>query len=231
MLLLFFVCFLFFGFLERERQREREERILSRLHTQHEAWHRAWSNDCEITTWAKIKSWRLDHWATQALCYYYFCFLGFFGFFNIYLVLKGRERERESRVGADREGDTESQAGSRLWAVSTEPDAGLKLTNYEIMTWAEVGCLTNWATQAPLLLLFLKWNLIWSSTSGKQFLYSKIRFLGHMGSSVGWASDFGSGHNHGSWAWGLLWIQCPHLSLPLPHLFSLSQNKKISFKK
>ena len=32
------------------------------------------------------------------------------------------------------EGDTESEAGSRLRAVSPEPDAGLKLTNREIMT-------------------------------------------------------------------------------------------------
>ena len=30
--------------------------------------------------------------------------------------------------------DTESEAGSGLWAVSTEPDAGLELTDYEIMT-------------------------------------------------------------------------------------------------
>ena len=35
---------------------------------------------------------------------------------------------------AEREGDTESQAGSRLPAVSTEPDAGFELTNCEIMT-------------------------------------------------------------------------------------------------
>ena len=36
--------------------------------------------------------------------------------------------------GAEREGDTESEAGSRLWAVSTEPDVGLEPTNCEIMT-------------------------------------------------------------------------------------------------
>ena len=35
---------------------------------------------------------------------------------------------------AEREGDTESKAGSRLRAVSTEPDTGLELTNSEIMT-------------------------------------------------------------------------------------------------
>ena len=34
----------------------------------------------------------------------------------------------------EREGDTESEAGSRLCAVSTEPDAGLKLMDHEIMT-------------------------------------------------------------------------------------------------
>ena len=43
-----------------------------------------------------------------------------------------------SRGGAEREGDTESETGSRLWAVSPEPDAGLELTDREIMTWAEV---------------------------------------------------------------------------------------------
>ena len=56
--------------------------------------------------------------------------------------------------GAEREGDTESEAGSRLRAVSLEPDAGLELTDCEIVTWAEVGCLTDWATQAPPELLF-----------------------------------------------------------------------------
>ena len=72
-------------------------------------------------------------------------------FLNFYLFLKERERERQSMsgVGAEREGDTESEAGSRLWAVSTKPNAGLELTNHEIMTWAEVGRLTDWATQAP----------------------------------------------------------------------------------
>ena len=39
-----------------------------------------------------------------------------------------------SRGGAEREGDTESETDSRLRAVSTEPDAGLGLTNREIMT-------------------------------------------------------------------------------------------------
>ena len=36
--------------------------------------------------------------------------------------------------GAEREGDTESEAGSGLRAVNTEPDAGLELMNRKIMT-------------------------------------------------------------------------------------------------
>ena len=36
--------------------------------------------------------------------------------------------------GAEREGDTESEAGSRLKAISTEPDAGLEPKNREITT-------------------------------------------------------------------------------------------------
>ena len=56
--------------------------------------------------------------------------------------------------GAEREGGTESEACSRLWAVRTEPDAELELTNHEIMTWAKVGCLTDWATQMPHIWFF-----------------------------------------------------------------------------
>ena len=39
-----------------------------------------------------------------------------------------------NRGGAQREGDTESEAGSRLPAVSTEPDTGLELMSRKIMT-------------------------------------------------------------------------------------------------
>ena len=42
-----------------------------------------------------------------------------------------------------REGDTESEAGSGLQAVSTEPNMGLKPTDREIMTRAEVSWLTD----------------------------------------------------------------------------------------
>ena len=39
-----------------------------------------------------------------------------------------------SRGEAEREGDTEPEAGSRLRAVSTEPDVGLELTDREVVT-------------------------------------------------------------------------------------------------
>ena len=39
-----------------------------------------------------------------------------------------------SRGSVKREGDADSEAGSRLRAVSAKPDAGLKLTNREIIT-------------------------------------------------------------------------------------------------
>ena len=61
-------------------------------------------------------------------------------------------RESVSQGGADREGDTESKASSRLWAVTSEPDVGLEPKNREIMTWAEAGGLTDWTTQVPLKL-------------------------------------------------------------------------------
>ena len=54
--------------------------------------------------------------------------------FLIVLCFLYFERERASRGGAEREGDTESEAGSRLQAVSTEPHAGLELTNHEMRT-------------------------------------------------------------------------------------------------
>ena len=52
----------------------------------------------------------------------------------LFIYLLTYERQSSSRGGAETEGDTESQAGSRLRAVSTEPDVGLEPTNCEIMT-------------------------------------------------------------------------------------------------
>ena len=55
-------------------------------------------------------------------------------FFNTFIFLRDRERQSMSGGGAKREGDTESEAGSKLQAVSTEPDASLELMDREIMT-------------------------------------------------------------------------------------------------
>ena len=72
-----------------------------------------------------------------------------FFFLYIYLFLRQKETEHGRGRGQKREGGTESEAGSRLWVVSTEPNPGLEPTTREIMTCAEVGRLTNRATQVP----------------------------------------------------------------------------------
>ena len=74
--------------------------------------------------------------------------------FLTFIYFWDRERASVNGGGSGREGDTESETASRLWEVSTEPDAGLELTDREIMTWAKVGRLTDWATQAPLMTVF-----------------------------------------------------------------------------
>ena len=48
--------------------------------------------------------------------------------------MRDKEIQSTSGGGAEREGGTESEASSRLWAVRTEPAVGLELTNREIMT-------------------------------------------------------------------------------------------------
>ena len=70
------------------------------------------------------------------------------------------DRDRAWTGEAQRErGDTESEMGSRLWAVRTEPDVGLEPTNCEIMTWVEVRPLTDWATQMPSVVYFINSTL------------------------------------------------------------------------
>ena len=53
----------------------------------------------------------------------------------MFIYFSETERQSVSGGGAEREGDPESEAGSRLRAASAEPDVGLELTNREIMTW------------------------------------------------------------------------------------------------
>ena len=75
-----------------------------------------------------------------------------------------RQRQSVSGGGAEREGAAESEAGSGLWAVSPEPDdTGIELIDCEIMTWAEVGHLTEGAPGCPDICFKISplpsWNL------------------------------------------------------------------------
>ena len=71
--------------------------------------------------------------------------------------MRKREKQSVSEGWAEWEGDTESEAGSRLWVVSTKPNTELEHTDHKIMTWAKVRYLTNWAT----LVLLKKGVLLW----------------------------------------------------------------------
>ena len=98
----------------------------------------------EIMTGAKGRC--LTGWATQAplpaiVSNGYFFKKNFF--LHLFIYVWETERDRAQVGEGQREKETESKAGSRLQAVSTEPDVGLELTNREIMTWAKVGCLMD----------------------------------------------------------------------------------------
>ena len=69
-------------------------------------------------------------------------------FFNLF-ILRGRERAHMHEQGRGREEDIGSEANTGIRV----PHMGLELMN-QIMTWAEVRCLTDWTTQGPLCFLF-----------------------------------------------------------------------------
>ena len=77
------------------------------------------------------------------------------------------QRERETQ-------NPKQAPGSRLRAVSTEPDAGLELTNLEIVTRAEVRCSTGRATQAPQEQRPLNTTEIKLVSFGTRFIQVKI---------------------------------------------------------
>ena len=115
------------------------------------------------------------------------------------------DRDRAWTGDGQREGDTESETGSRLWAVSTEPDAGLELTDREIMTWAKVGRLTDWAIQVPLFFI--------SEKGGREADGERERILSRLHSEEPNAGA--ESHNPGitTWAevksWTLKWLSHP----------------------
>ena len=49
---------------------------------------------------------------------------------------------------------------------------GLELTNHKIVTWAEVGLLTDWATQVPLNSVYLKLIEVDIKNFRDRFIYS-----------------------------------------------------------
>ena len=78
--------------------------------------------------------------------------------------------------GGQREKETESEAGSKLWAVSTKPNVGLELTNCKIMTWAEVGFLANWTTQAPQQYSIVKILVHYTMKRINHYTYKNLSF-------------------------------------------------------
>ena len=121
----------------RERGRHRIQGRLQALSCQHRAQcgartHELWDHD-----WSQS---RTSNWLSHPGAPWTYIFLSLF----IYLFW------RRGGGRAEREGDTESKAGSRLWAVSTEPNTGLEPMNCEIMTWAKGRRLIDWVTQVPL---------------------------------------------------------------------------------
>ena len=74
-------------------------------------------------------------------------------FINVFIYFE-RERERKHKQGRGRERGGQ-KIWSRLWAYSSEPKAGLELTNYEIMTWPK--SMLNWLSHlgTPNLFKFI----------------------------------------------------------------------------
>ena len=81
-------------------------------------------------------------------------------FFLTSFILREREREHISGVGAKREGE---RIPSRLCTVITELDAGLYPTKHEIMTWAEIKSHTLYQLRHPgTPKNIFKWRLLWT---------------------------------------------------------------------
>ena len=80
---------------------------------------------------------------------------GIFFFFYIYFWETEWDKARVGEGQREEETQNPKQAPGSEQEVSTERDAGLEPTNCEIMTWAEVWRLTDWATQVPQIHHFI----------------------------------------------------------------------------
>ena len=69
-------------------------------------------------------------------------------FFKCLFIFE-REKVTEHKPGRGREWGKQNLKQASGSELPAEPNVGLEPTNREIMTWAEVGFLTDWATQAP----------------------------------------------------------------------------------
>ena len=115
-------------------------------------------------------------------------------FFPFFFLL--REREGTSEQGTERErrrilwgtegrerevGITHSRARAYPKQGSNSPEAGLELMNCEIMTWAKVRCLADWATQVSLKASFIEiwFTSVWCLSSGMEIESGKLTQNGH----------------------------------------------------
>ena len=151
-----FLTFIYFWDRERqsmngggsERGRHRMGNRLQALSCQHRArrgarTHGPWDHD-------PSRSWplnRLSHPGAPILFYFFFNF-----FFNVYLFLEQRETEYERGMGRER---GRHRIGNRLQALS-QPRAwrGARTHRPRDRDLAEVGRLTDCATQAPRPFIF-----------------------------------------------------------------------------
>ena len=127
-------------------------------------------------------SWSQFQWVPSPILFLYHSLITIityshlFKIFLMFIYFSQRERDR-ARVGeGQRERETESEMGSRLWAVNTEPHSGLKLTDHEIMIWAEVSHSTDWATRAPHSHLFKLRVLEICLTASMSFAFFYLKY-------------------------------------------------------
>ena len=85
------------------------------------------------------------------------CINVFLIFFSVFIYFW--ERRRVHAGMWQRERETQNPKQALCWAVSTEPNVELEPVNWEMMTWAEVRRLTNWATQVSQHVCFCLFDL------------------------------------------------------------------------
>ena len=117
------------------------------------------------------------------------------------------EREHKQGKGREREGDTESEAGSRLWAVSTEPDAGLEPARCWLWPEPKLDAQSTEPSRSPKCLFYFwkreresmsrgRAERDWETEDLKQALYWQQRAQCRTWTHKRWDHDL-------SWSWML----------------------------